>query len=192
MRTSDPARRLASGLAVLLVIGCSLSSPRHTLAQLVAIGGEFAVSTDTAAPAAAPKVAIRDDGAFVVVWHDSQARALFGQRFDGAGLRRGAAFRINEASFYGGFSSLGMSRDGDFVVAWYELGGANARRFTSAGRPLGDEFQVTEDAYYGLDLARGAGGNFVVAWENDEVGSSGASTTATVSSFATISRSPAE
>jgi hypothetical protein len=69
--------------------------------------------------------------------------------------------------------AVAMDGDGDFVVAWQSylqdgsFNGVFARRFSSAGTPLGSEFQVnsyTGGNEYRPDVAMDDDGDFVVVW----------------------------
>ena len=62
-------------------------------------GPEFQVNTYTTGRQELPAVAAAADGGFVIVWEslhqDESHEGVYGQRFDGAGMPRGAEFRAN-------------------------------------------------------------------------------------------------
>jgi cysteine-rich repeat protein len=65
----------------------------------------------------------------------------------------------------------GVAADGvgNFVVAWKTFGGISARRLTSAGVPLGNQFTVELDQTNATPVvAAGPAGNFLVVWHNGE------------------------
>jgi hypothetical protein len=76
-------------------------------------------------------------------------------------------------------ASLSAAAGGDFVVAWADSGGHDgssygvfARRFSSAGAPLAEEFQVNSytvfnQSYPAVAVDRGSG-QFVVAWQSSQ------------------------
>ena len=72
---------------------------------------------------------------------------------------------------------MASESNGDFVVAWISNGQAFplnhytifGQRFTSAGTPVGVEFQVNTSTHYSLvpKIASDADGDFVVAWQGN-------------------------
>src|SRR5207249_4596824 len=71
------------------------------------------------------------------------------------------------------YPSLGLGPTGDFVVAWSTFltdPDIHAQRYNAAGQPQGGEFPVnTITARYqnNAAVALDAGGNFVIAWQNE-------------------------
>ncbi len=103
-------------------------------------GGEFQVNTRTLGNQMFSAAASDPDGRFVVVWTDAIGGAnydVLGQRFDGGGARLGLEFRVN--TYTTGIQrvpEITMDAEGDFVVAWTDLGAVDgdghapvARRF---------------------------------------------------------------
>ena len=140
-------------------------------------GGEFQANSFTASYQSLGKVAVDSDGDFVVAWNsynqDSPSYGGFAQRFDSAGLRRGAEFQVN--SYTTGVQksvAIGSDSEGDFVIAWLSAqDGSNygvfARRFASSGAPQGVELQVntyTSGFQRNPSIASDSDGDFVVAW----------------------------
>jgi hypothetical protein len=144
----------------------------------VAQGAEFRVNTYTTRNQIFPVVASDASGNFVVAW-DSYGqdhtldRGIFSQRFDSAGLRLGAAFRVNTFTTGNQFAAaVASDANGNFVIVWesaQEVSGSGAfgQRFDFAGVPLESEFHV--NSYTTSDqrlptVAFDANGRFVVTW----------------------------
>jgi hypothetical protein len=160
----------------LLVATAEVSAAQST----TPIGHEFQVSTYTLGQQFYSRVAVEDDGDFVVVWtsgpyHDGSAYGAFGQRYDSAGVRVGREFQINVYTGASqGFPDLGIDADGDFVVTWIGpqdgMGYAViARRFASSGAAVGGELLV--NSYTNSDQQRPAiavepDGDFVIVWDS--------------------------
>jgi hypothetical protein len=99
------------------------------------VGAEFRVNTYTTGDQSTPTVASDATGDFVVAWsswnQDGQNSGVFAQRFDRAGVSRGAEFQVNEvtAGNQGG-PSVASDVTGNFVVAWSaNSAGIFAQRF---------------------------------------------------------------
>jgi hypothetical protein len=145
-------------------------------------GGEFQINTSTTSSQTEPDVAVRSGGEFVVVWSapvNYQGR-IVGRRYDGAGTPVGAEFVINQTTLIAqSRPKVGMAADGSFVVSWESfIGGILARRFDASGTPRGGEITVstTPDAFQRGEIAVGAGGEFVVVWHNQSMGTDGSGT----------------
>jgi acetyltransferase-like isoleucine patch superfamily enzyme len=151
---------------VIPITGLSVASPRAARGQLVPIGGEFPVHAKTSGSQRWPDVAIRDDGAFVVVWADGTypSDRILAQRFGPTGTPIGASFMVDDPGTYTGRPSAAMAPRGEFVVTWGGARRVNAQRFDAAGRPQGGWFDVAASGYYGHQVAMGRSGAFVVAW----------------------------
>jgi hypothetical protein len=141
------------------------------------VGGEFRVNTYTTGQQARPRVAFEPGGSFLVVWSGMESAVasndVWGQRFDSQGNMLGTEFRVNS------YTSRGQSEPdvvadelGNFVVVWSDARLAFtyhvfARRFTSAGAPLGPDFLVstyTTSSQSTSSVAADAHGDFVVVW----------------------------
>jgi len=138
-----------------------------------AVGSEFQVNTYTTGDERFAAVAMDDDGDAVVVWGapDGTLNGTFGQRLASSGSFAGTEFQVSaytSGNHLG--SSVAMNPTGGFVVTWlleFPDEGIWARRFDSAGSPIGDEFKVnthTAGAQWHPSLAVGTSGDFVVAW----------------------------
>ncbi len=144
-----------------------------------ALGSEFQVNTYTPGPQSLPGVAMDADGDFVVVWasaQDGSGRGIVAQLYSSSGIPQGGELPINTYTTANQFlPSVAMDTDGDFVVVWASDGqdgsdfGIFGQRFSSAGTPVGGEFQVnTETAYQQAfpDVAMRSDGEFVVVWSS--------------------------
>jgi hypothetical protein len=146
------------------------------------MGDEFAVNLRTSGNQDTPALAAVPGGGFVAVWEDAgqdgDGETVVGQRFDTAGDRMGAEFRINGAAAGDQQEPAVAAYAGGFVVAWVSATdeGADgsgtaivARLFDAAGAPLGDDVAVntytTGDQTHPVVAA--IAGGFVVAWSSD-------------------------
>jgi len=143
-------------------------------------GSEFQVNSYTTSYQFAPAVAADGLGNFVVVWdsrnQDGSYNGVFGQRYDSAGAAQGIEFQVNSYTTDAQYGpAVATDGSGNFVVVWdsrYQDGsyyGVFGRRFTSAGVPLGSEFQANSYTPYDqLDpaVAADGSGNFIVAWKS--------------------------
>lgn len=145
------------------------------------LGGEFRVNTTTGDNQQSPSVAMAADGSFVIAWQsnkqDGGGWGVYAQRFDPSGSRIGGEFQANTATANDQTSpAVGMAADDSFVIAWASNGqdgggwGIYAQRFSSAGVPLGGEFQVnttTASDQTNPTVALAADGSFAVAWQSN-------------------------
>jgi Ca2+-binding RTX toxin-like protein len=72
-------------------------------------------------------MAMAADGDFVVTWssyhQDGSGYGVYAQRYNAAGVAQGTEFRVNTTTANGQrWSTVAMSADGDFVVAWTSSG----------------------------------------------------------------------
>ena len=153
------------------------------------LGGEMQVGTFTAFVDYVT-VAVHGDGGFVVVWEsygeDGYGGGIFARRFSSSGDALADELQINTYTDGGEFApALAVTPDGGFIVVWgayLDAGGDGtfARRYTSAGTPLADAFQVSSftSIIVGYPaIAIDAAGDFVVAWgsygQDDELADEG-------------------
>ena len=139
-------------------------------------GPEFRVNAYPSGFMLSPKVAIANDGSFVVVWGGTgpgDTLGVFGRRFDAAGVALGGDFLINTPTLGGQVpTSVRTALDGSFVVAWDDHTTGylpRARRLDAAGNPQGGAFFASE--YTTPDRLRpkvsiAPDGTFVIAWFN--------------------------
>lgn len=158
------------------------------------LGGQFQVNSYTTDDQDYPSVASDADGNFVVVWEsngssgsDTSDDSIQGQRFDSTGSPVGSQFQVNSHTPADqDLPVVASDAYGNFVVVWESDSSSGsdtdddsiqARRYNSAGSPIGGQFQVnsytTDDQDYPA-VAVGPHHTFVVVWESD--GSSGSDT----------------
>jgi hypothetical protein len=148
------------------------------------LGVEFQVNTYTTVNQILPAIALAGSGDFVVSWassgQDGSDFGIFAQRFSSSGAPQGGEFQVN--AYTGGsqyLPAVGTTAEGGFVVAWQSprdgsTRGIFARRFTSTGAALGEEFKVnltTADEATRARIATNASGDFIVAWHGGPYGS---------------------
>ena len=139
---------------------------------------EFRVNAVTTDFQFIPRVASSGDG-FVVTWtsrHDG-GYSIFARRYNAAGLPTTPSDIVVNASptTFEADASVAGDAAGNFVVTWWGSGagdgqGIFARRFDSAGTPLGAEFRVNSYVTgYQVDpyVAAAANGEFMIVWTND-------------------------
>ncbi len=161
---------------LLLALGLTVTVP-VAWAQDPA-GPEFQINSFTTDNQWLPSVASAGNGNFVVVWggrsQDGSGHGVFGQRFNAAGVPQGSEFQVN--SFTTGeqfMPAVASDANGNFVVVWDSPdqdgsgSGIFGQRFSAAGVPQGNEFQVnsftTGDQLLPA-VASDASANFVVVW----------------------------
>ncbi|MFK7906288.1 MAG: hypothetical protein AB8B69_14245 [Chitinophagales bacterium] len=150
-------------------------------------GNEFQVNTHTSNNQRGPGIALDEDGNFVVSWgsseQDGSDSGIYAQLFNKDGSPKGNEFRVNTttASVQSG-ASVGMDRDGDFVIAWQSDGqdgsgfGIYAKQYDKNGNPTSGEFQVnshTSSSQVSPSVAMDCDGNFVITWTSDGQDGSG-------------------
>ncbi len=150
------------------------------------VGNEFQVNTHTTDQQDRPAVAADGTGHFVVAWEswqqESSGYCVVGQRYDPAGNSVGGEFEVSSCTVESQrYPRVAADRAGNFVVAWMSLGqdgagwGVFGQRFNAAGGKLASAFQInafTTDHQRNPALAADGSGNFVVAWESPQDGSS--------------------
>ncbi len=127
-----------------------------------------------------PAVAMSPAGNFVIVWQsysgiDPSDSGVFAQRFDASGNKVGGEFQVNQyTTGYQRNPRVAMITSGDFIVTWSsqqdaQSGAVMARRYDSAGNPLGGEFQVNTNelgAQYRPDVALDPAGQAIIVWQS--------------------------
>jgi hypothetical protein len=156
------------------------------------VGGEFQINTHTTATQARAAIAMKSDGAFVVVWESYNQEGagsnygIFARRYDSSGAPQGNELLVNEnTAFAQRFPAVAIDEQGDFVVAWENPGGYGgsteivARRFDSSGTPAEGAFQVNQYTLYTQRRPAASSdgdGAFVITWDSrhqDAVGDYG-------------------
>ncbi len=115
------------------------------------VGGEFLINTFTGSHEYGPSVSMDAVGNAFVAWvdvlQDASTNGIYAQRFDAAGMKVGAEFRVNTNSEgHQIFPSVAMDADGDAFVTWQgELGqsGIYGQRFSPSGTKVGTEFRIS-------------------------------------------------
>jgi hypothetical protein len=155
-------------------------------ARIYGAGSEFQVNTFTELHQGRPTVAALPSGGFVIAWQsdgsngdDHSATSIQAQRFDSNGTRLGPEIQVDTYTLgdqFFPFVSVGLS---EFVVAWQSSmsDGDNsgrsirARRFSTNGQPLGDDFQIntfTIGDQRSVSLAMGPGNEVFFVWTSGE------------------------
>jgi hypothetical protein len=145
---------------------------------------EFQVASRTVGGDDRSTVAANAAGDFVIAWQRTEEGGqfeIFARRFTANGVAQAAEFRVNS---YTPTSSIvpevAMNASGAFVVAWRDDGrdgdqtSVFARRFSSSGAALGEDFQVnsyTPGVQNALSIGIDDDGGFVVVWEGPTDGS---------------------
>jgi hypothetical protein len=147
-------------------------------------GGEFRVNTYTQGDQSFPAAAMGASGNFVITWQsdfeDSFGKGIFARRFDTSGNANGSEFQVNSYTNSDQSSpTIGISTDGDFVIAWQSNGqdgnsnGIFAQRYDSSGVRQSGEFQVntfTVGDQNSPSVSLDDAGDFVIAWNNPQGG----------------------
>ena len=144
-------------------------------------GDQFRVNANTTFQQTRAKVAMNNDGDFVVAWgnFNDDGADLYARLFDSAGNPAGTEFVVNTpAPGRQYLPDLGFSDNGNFVIVWesaidddedYDI---IMRRYDSAGTALGPETTVntfTTGEQERPSVAVRGDGSFVVAWGSDDV-----------------------
>ena len=92
-------RRCGAIAIVMAVAATSVAIPQQALGEVVPIGTEFTVTTESTGSLSPPGLTIRHDGAFVAVWYaGSPGAGIHGQRYDGSGRPIGAEFQVSDSN----------------------------------------------------------------------------------------------
>ncbi len=142
-------------------------------------GSETLVNSQTTDEQRFSNIATTPNGDFIAVWQsknqDGSGEGIFAQRFNAAGSKIGSEFQVNQ--FTAGNQTapvIAVADSGEFAIAWVSDGqdgnglGIFARKYDSAGNPLGDETLVNTGVIGDQEMpsiAMDAGGAFVVTWQ---------------------------
>ncbi len=147
------------------------------------VGLEFQANTYTALDQSFAGVALRDDGAFLIVWQstgqDGSGRGIFARLYDSAGAPTGPEFQANTTTFSNqAFPDVAVNPVTDgFVVTWssaFQDGSSDAvivRKFNADGVPTRPEVMANDFTYGFQGYSRAdcdAAGNFAVAYTSFE------------------------
>lgn len=162
-----------------------LLAPALSQAQLSPVGNEFIVNSITTNAQRFVAAAARPQGDFVVVWSDKSTidddNYATRLRFvDAAGTPQGSDFHVNTYTTASqDRPEVSVASDGGFVVVWESAGqdGSSdavvARRFSSSGAALGNDFVVnstTGGQQRDADVGLAGNGDFVVVWQSPDAG----------------------
>ena len=153
-------------------------------ARGVAQGAVFRVNQTTTGNQQWASVAVNADGGFIVTWtsqgQDGGGQGVYARVYDAMGVG-GNEFLVNTTTSGDQMaSSIGVSADGSFVIAWEGNGpgdssGVFAQRFDATGTKDGSEFRVnttTSNSQANVAVAVSRDGQFMVVW-NDSLGTHG-------------------
>ncbi len=142
-------------------------------------GSEFQINTTITDNQLGPRVAMDNDGDFVVAWlhaEDAGPEEVYAQRYDAAGVAQGAEFQVNTYTDDLQFQpTVAMNGGGDFIVSWTSnlqdgFGyGVYGQMYAADGTAIGAEFRANtmlEGGQNDSDIARNAAGNFVIVWDD--------------------------
>ncbi len=144
-------------------------------------GDEFRVNSTTGNNHVTPDVAIDNDGDFAITWaaaeQDNGSMGVFAQRYNASGSRVGGEFMVNQyQTDKQEMPRIAMDDTGNFVIAWQSFGqdafggyGIYARRYSSTGSSLSNEFRVNEFAtgyQFEPAVSMDSNGDFVVTWSS--------------------------
>jgi Ca2+-binding RTX toxin-like protein len=128
-----------------------------------------------------PIVAALTDGGYIAMYAGqgpgADANGVYGQRYDSSGVKVGGEFIINTttAGVQDSMAASGLQNGG--YVAVYDTGATTVLgRIFSSTNVGGAEFQINTtnaNAQINPDVTTLDNGNFVVAWQSDQIGSSG-------------------
>jgi hypothetical protein len=145
--------------------------------ELMSISSEFLVNTKTINGQFLSDNATSANGSSVVVWGDSFSPTdidIKAQRFNALGQKVGPEITVSASSLNEISPKVAMDSSGNFVVTWMQTlpsGDTNvvARRFNSAGTPVGSVVQVGVGTFreHNPDVAMDDQGHFVVAYVRD-------------------------
>jgi hypothetical protein len=151
--------------------------------DVVKVGGEIFVNTQTAGGQVSPTTTGLTNGGFVVTWQDAgsatgdiSAQNIKTQLFDASGAKVGSEFLVNTQTANTQYApTITGLTNGGFVVTWYDYsgtlgdpdGGIKAQIFDASGAKVGSEFLVnTQTASEQLSptITGLTTGGFVVTW----------------------------
>ena len=142
------------------------------------LGDEFRINEYTMGDQMEPRIAMRPDGNFLVVWNDDHNSAIMTRRYDAGGTPLGDEVQVNATGTLGVDSpDVALDDDGKAIVVWNVIPGVdaiNGQRLDASGNKLGPEFNVhtgTTGLRRSPTIAIGPDGDFSVAWmSNDQDG----------------------
>ncbi len=144
-------------------------------------GDEFPVNTFTENYQGNSRIAMDQDGDFVIAWEGrglsgDYSTDVYARRFNASAVAAEPEFRANTiAEGYQGDVEIAMNSAGSFVLTWQSpnqdstaLDAVYARRFDSQAQALASEFRVntgTTGDHKNPAIAMDKAGSFIVSWE---------------------------
>jgi subtilisin-like proprotein convertase family protein len=160
-------------------------------ADAAKVGDEFQVNQFETNQQETPRIAMSDDGAFVITWQSfgqdaSGGYGIYARRYDANGNSASGEFQVNDyTTSYQFEPAVAMDSNGDFVITWSSFGqegdggeqyGIFAKMYNADGSlfvvpgettPVG-EFRINaivEGDQRDSDVSMDAAGHYVVVWE---------------------------
>lgn len=144
--------------------------------------GEFRVNEYKSEDQKDARIAMDREGNFAIVWgsyrQDRSSGGVYCRRYFANGEPMDGEFRVNTVTAGNQKApDMAMNGDGEIVVVWHGPGDAEdedifARRISSAGEFLGDEFVVNnhqENRQLYPRVAMSGDGSFVVVWRHEKL-----------------------
>jgi hypothetical protein len=142
------------------------------------LGEEFRVNSQTLDRQICPAAAIRDDGAFVVVWESvgfpaEGNRTICAQLYDSSGAKVGAEFVADPEPSVCRYPDVAMDAEGRFAIVWLDQGGADSikvRGYASDGTAESEPFKINDIRFSSVtqpSVAMTVAKRFVVVWDGD-------------------------
>ncbi|MDD3595660.1 calcium-binding protein [Sulfuricurvum sp.] len=145
------------------------------------VGIEQQVNTYTNDDQGCPRIAVLNDGGYVVTWlfddHSGAGYGVYLQQFNSSGEKVGAEQYVSNIKYYEGPSQITALTDGGYVLTWlfYDQDissySVNLQQFNSSGEKVGTEQQVNSSAAFSIayrEIAVLNDGGYVVIWESDD------------------------
>lgn len=162
-----------------LLIGCILGmvwGPAALADSPQALGPSFEVSSDRDLRHSDARISSREDGSFLVVWHEIREDQILGRLFASDGSPLAEQFQIN-SELSAILPTVESTDDGQFVVTYVsapdeypteQLWDLRGRIVDASGRLSGEEFTIEDSPEVNSGapaVATLADGEFVVVWK---------------------------
>jgi hypothetical protein len=140
------------------------------------------VQVSPSSTASQPALACTASGDCIVTWTGGAQESIYARRWASNGAPIGDPFQVNtDVPYLQHDPAVDIDATGAFVVVWntvvladFVRSGASMRRYDPTGAPLGPEIQIATEpgagwdppdwGPYGVAVAIGDGGDFLVAW----------------------------
>jgi hypothetical protein len=157
------------------------------------IASQIRVNSNTIGHQRNPRVATAEDGAFVVVWHETDTtgitHSIEGRRYDNAGAALASEFVVNASpAAYMAFPAIASDTSGNFMVVWQSSADGNANGisgiiYDSTGAAVTADLSInstTSGNQIAPDVALLSDGNYAVTWASNGQDASGYGIYATI------------